>query len=385
MKKIKKNTPYTGKNKNQQKMKKAILFTIMVLSTTILVAQSIQITTTDRIVDQTGAVISNGSIEICNTTASPLTVDMNGPCVFGGFPPPVLDAHDCVEGPIGIPACYGEYCFDFSRADLGTTTSCLVTSCVTVDECKVYAVYRNGIRGIIKIPCIPTLEPPFSPVKLDTGGKPPWLKLTGNGNNNGSATSPIYVVGSRQSNGDLFFDYAKVPDSIPTHLHMDVLDYSTKYANLAVIDGYTIYDNFDQDEVYMDSDYALKFDAAGNLLWIDYESENLPPLNGGTQEKISNDNQSKNQTKDFEIKRLYPNPVNESVNLIVYSVIDQDVKLSVSDNIGQNTILSSRELKKGYNKLNISTIDWSNGVHVLTLLPERGTVLSQQIVKMSTQ
>ncbi len=83
----------------------------------------------------------------------------------------------------------------------------------------------------------------------------------------------------------------------------------------------------------------------------------------------------------FEITDLYPNPVNDELNLSILSPLSAMVLLSITGNDGRIVFSSERQVAKGFNALKIETINLQNGIYNCKLTYEN-IVSSKQFMKL---
>ena len=71
------------------------------------------------------------------------------------------------------------------------------------------------------------------------------------------------------------------------------------------------------------------------------------------------------QTNKFELVRLYPNPVVNTLNLTINVIKDEDIKLVVTDVVGNIVLQESSIFKKGENTLSLNATSISKGTYFL--------------------
>jgi hypothetical protein len=107
---------------------------------------------------------------------------------------------------------------------------------------------------------------------------------------------------------------------------------------------------------------TLKSWLAARLSWLDRNIEKAGPcaaIPAGSN-------------GSFEIK-VWPNPVNNPLNLHIISFKDQTVQLVIVNTIGQRVLQSSVPLLSGNNTTQINTGSWGRGVYIIKVFSNDGT------------
>lgn len=160
-----------------------------------------------------------------------------------------------------------------------------------------------------------------------------------------------------------------------------VLDsiYSTTMGEVdqIVSTGYSEHEIPEQSEIISDAMFILKFNQAGELIWV-YHNYLTPGFFGQNQ---NFDTTNTIITLSPDSYTLFPNPSNESISVRINFIKEEDVICRILNIENKVLLLERKSLKKGVNLLNFNIQDIPPGIYFLSFLYEDGTVQIEKFFK----
>jgi ELWxxDGT repeat protein len=134
-------------------------------------------------------------------------------------------------------------------------------------------------------------------------------------------------------------------------------------------------------------DYKNNLIAAGNNLFLSgttpeygYELFTANALAYDSVNKVVTQTLSALATQNFEA-RILDNPIQNTLNVVAVSPINQDIHLQVINASGQTLITKRKTVYKGSNNITYNTVSWPHGIYFLKIITHDNSIITLKFSK----